>query len=74
MLYGRFHPGRELSAIEFENFLFALKPINMLIYSENVYGSIFFAVRCSSILVTIFTCFTCLKWPLDLAINENNEF
>ena len=33
--YGRFHPGRELTAIELENFWFALKPINMGIYFKN---------------------------------------
>ena len=30
--YGRFHPERELTAIELENFWFALKSINMCIY------------------------------------------
>ena len=31
-VYGRFHPGREVTAIELENFWLALKPINMWIY------------------------------------------
>ena len=35
---------------------------------------IFLAVRSSSILFTRFTCWTCLKWSLNLAINENYVF
>ena len=33
-LYGRFHPGRELTAIELDNFWFSLKPINMWILDK----------------------------------------
>ena len=58
--YGKCHPGRELTAIELENFWFALKPINMWIYFKNscpfVYVSIFLAGRSLSILFTSFTC------------------
>ena len=77
-VYGRFHPGWELTAIELENFWFALKPINMWIDFTNscpfVYVSIFLAGWSSSILLTSFTCWTCLKWPLNLVLNENNVF
>ena len=34
--YGRFHPRGELTVIELENFWFALKPIDMWIYFQNV--------------------------------------
>ena len=44
-IYGEFHPGRELTAIELENFWFAVKPISVWIYFEDfcafVYVSIF---------------------------------
>ena len=39
-----------------------------------VYVSIFLAKRSSSILFTSFTCWTCLKWPLNLDINEIDVF
>ena len=43
--YGEFHPGRELTAIELENFWFAVKPISMWIYFKGfctfVYMSFF---------------------------------
>ena len=58
--YGEFHPGRELTAIEMENFLFAVKPISVWIYLQDfcafVYVSIFLGKRSSSILFTSFTC------------------
>ena len=58
--YGEFHPGRELTAIEMENFWFAVKPISVWIYFKDfcafVYVSIFLAKRSSSILFTSFTC------------------
>ena len=77
-VYGEFHPGRELTAIEMENFWFAVKPISVLIYLKDfcafVYVSIFLGKRSSSILFTSFTCWTCLKWPLNLAMNEKYVF
>ena len=58
--YGKFHPGRELTAIEMENFWFAVKPISVWIYLQDfcafVYVSIFLGKRSSSILFTSFTC------------------
>ena len=58
--YGEFHPGRELTAIEMENFWFAVKPIHVWIYFKDfcalVYVSIFLAKWSSSILFTSFTC------------------
>ena len=55
--YGGFHPGRELTAIELENFWFAVKPISMWIYFKDfctfVYVSIFLGKRSSSIWFTI---------------------
>ena len=55
--YGEFHPGRELTAIELENFWFAVKPISMWIYFKDfctfVYVSIFLGKRSSSIWFTI---------------------
>ena len=35
-IYGRFHPGRELTAIELENFWFAVKPIKFWINLKNL--------------------------------------
>ena len=56
-VYGEFHPGRELTAIELENFWFAVKPISMWIYFKDfctfVYVSIFLGKRSSSIWFTI---------------------
>ena len=48
-LYERFLPGRELTVIELENFWFAVKPLNLWIYLQNVctfvYVSICWAMR-----------------------------
>ena len=78
LVYGDFHQGRELTAIEMENFWFAVKPISVWIYFKDlcafVYVSIFLGKRSSSNLFTSFTCWTCLKWPPNLAINENIYF
>ena len=58
--YGKFHPGRELTAIEMENFWFAVKPVRLWIYFKDfcafVYVSIFLGKRSSSTLFTSFTC------------------
>ena len=58
--YGEFHPGRELTAIEMENFWLSVKPISVWIYLQDfcafVYVSIFLGKRSSSILFTSFTC------------------
>ena len=75
LTYGRFHPGRELTAIELDNLWFAVKPIKLWIYLKTfftfLYVSIRLGVPSSSIL---FTSFTCPKRPLNLAINENYIF
>ena len=56
-IYGEFHPGWELTAIEFENFWFAVKPMSMWIYFKDFftfeYVSIFLGKRSSSIWFTI---------------------
>ena len=60
LLYGEFHPGRELTAIEVENFWLAVKPISVWINLQDfcafVYVSIFLGKRSFSILLTSFTC------------------
>ena len=58
--YGRFHPGRELTATKFEFFSFAVKPINLCIFFQNCFNFVCVSMdtplRFLSILFTSFTC------------------
>ena len=49
--YGRDHPGPELTAIELENFCFAVEPIKMWIYLNFLYSCVYVNFFSGAVLV-----------------------